>query len=131
MDKHQVKLFLPKFKITWGTFDIGEKLADLGMPLAFTPLKADFSRINGIEPPQLESLNISSLYHKARVEVDEEGTKAAAGTAAAAVVGSSLKFSKPKPVPVFRADHPFFFAIRDRRTGAFLFLGRVADPTLN
>ena len=43
---------------------------------------------------------------------------------------SSSSPSKPPPVPVFRADHPFLFAIRDRKSGAILFLGRVADPSL-
>jgi serpin B len=60
------------------------------------------------------------------VEVNEEGTEAAAGTAVV-MLGSA---APPKrPVTVFRAEHPFLFLIRDNRNGSILFLGRVTDPT--
>jgi serpin B len=100
------------------------------MPLAFTRFQADFSGINGYEPPDEESLFLSAVFHKAFVEVHEEGTEAAAATAAVVTRdGAALWPTKPPPVPIFRADHPFVFAIRDRKSGAILFLGRMADPS--
>ncbi|MDH5270991.1 MAG: hypothetical protein OEY32_13810 [Candidatus Krumholzibacteria bacterium] len=129
MDTREVRLFLPRFKITWGTVNVRDQLTLLGMPLAFNRFQADFSGINGHEPPHEDSLFISGVFHKAFVEVNEEGTEAAAATASTMIRGSSLRPSKPPPVPIFRADHPFLFAIRDRRNGTILFFGRMADPT--
>jgi serpin B len=130
MDTREVKLFLPRFKITWGTVNVRDQLTVLGMPLAFTRFQADFSGINGHEPPHEDSLFISAVFHRAFVEVNEEGTEAAAATAVSMLmVGSALRPSKPPPVPIFRADHPSLFAIRDRKSGAILFLGCMADPT--
>jgi len=127
MRMNQVYLFLPRFKMTWGSFDLREQLTALGMPLAFTPFKADFSGINGYGPPHEESLHISSLFHQAYVDVSEEGTEAAAATATGMIMGRPRE--TPPPSAVFMADHPFLFAIRDQTSGAILFLGRVADPT--
>jgi serpin B len=130
MKIREVKLFLPRFKITWASFEMSGHLAALGMPLAFTRSHADFSGINGYEPPSDESLFLSAVFHKAFVDVHEEGTEAAAATAELFVAeGSALWRPKPPPVPVFRADHPFLFAIRDRKSGVVLFLGRVVDPS--
>jgi serpin B len=98
------------------------------MPLALTPYKADFSGINGYDPPHDDSLFVSTVFHKAFVEVNEEGTEAAAATGVAMRISLSVRQKLP-PVPVFRADHPFMFGIRDRKSGAILFLGRMADPT--
>ena len=128
MRVHEVELFLPRFKITWGTVEMSGPLAALGMTLAFQRYAADFSGINGYEPPLPESLFISAVFHQAFVAVDEKGTEAAAATAVT-MAASGPPPAQPPPVPVFRADHPFLFAIRDRRSGAILFLGRVADPT--
>jgi serpin B len=129
MGAREVKLFLPRFKITWGTVDLRDHLTALGMPLAFTRFQADFSGINGLEPPHRDSLSISAVFHKAFAEMNEEGTEAAAATAVAMrPAARSLRPSKPPPVPIFRADHPFLFAVRDRKSGAILFLGRMADP---
>jgi serpin B len=66
---------------------------------------------------------ISAVIHQAYVDVNEEGTEAAAATA----VVMGLK-SVPDRVPVFRADRPFVFLIRDARSGSILFLGRMMDP---
>jgi serpin B len=129
MRTREVNVFLPRFKITWGTVDLREQLIALGMPLAFKRTDADFSGINDHKPPDEDSLSIGAVFHKAFVEVNEKGTEAAAATAATILMlGSALPSFEP-PIPVFRADHPFLFAIRDRRTGVFLFLGRTADPT--
>ena len=122
-----VRLALPRFKISWGAVALGGQLEALGMALPFTE-NADFSGINGHKPPDEDSLTISNVVHKAVVEVNEEGTEAAAATAVVMVTSSMLP-SVSKPTPVFRADHPFLFVIRERRAGTILFLGRVTDPT--
>jgi serpin B len=88
----------------------------MGMSDAFGE-KADFSGIDGTR-----LLYISELFHRAWGEVNEEGTEAAASTAA--------EFRRRGPLPpIFRADHPFIFLIRDTRSGSLLFLGRLLDPT--
>ena len=126
----EVKLFLPRFKITWGSVDLCDHLTALGMPLAFSRLQANFSGINGHEPPHEDSLFISAVLHKAFVETTEEGTEASAATAVTMLwVGAAPQPADPPPVPIFRADHPFLFAIRDRKSGALMFLGRISDPT--
>ena len=115
----KVDVFLPKFKMT-SQFSLNDKLAALGMTDAFSS-KADFSGMNG-----KRDLYISAVIHKAFVEVNEEGTEAAAATA----VAISCKSERIEPPSVvFRADHPFLFLIRDNHTGSILFLGRITDPT--
>ena len=69
---------------------------------------------------------ISAVIHKAYIDVNEEGTEAAAATA---VTMRAMAMRAPKPAPpVFRADHPFVFLIRDNRSNSILFMGRMADP---
>ena len=80
--------------------------------------RADFSGMDG-----RRDLFISEVIHKAFVEVNEEGTEAAAATA---IIGIG---SAPEQIPVFRADHPFLFFIRDNNAGSILFMGRVTDPS--
>jgi len=130
MNIREIELFLPRFKTTWEGVDMKMHLSALGMPLAFEPFKADFSGINGIEPPDERSLHISAVFHKAFVDVYEEGTEAAAATGVGIPEGAAFRPPKPPPVPIFQADHPFLFAIRDRQSGAILFLGRIVNPTL-
>jgi len=91
----------------------------MGMADAFDPAKADFSGMTGTK-----DLFISAVVHKAFVDVNEEGTEAAAATAVVARMTAVAE-----PPPEFRADHPFLFLIRDTKTGAILFLGRILDPT--
>ena len=129
MSVREVELLLPRFKVTWGTEEIGSHLRALGMTLAFERSRADFSGINGLEPSHAESLFISAIFHKTFVEVNEQGTEAAAATAVVMDVRSAMPNHNPPPVPVFRADHPFLFAIRELKSDTLLFLGRVADPT--
>ena len=93
----------------------------MGMPTAFTG-KADFSGMDGTT-----SLLISDVIHQAFVEVNEEGTEAAAATAV--VMKLAAAPANPDPIPVFRADHPFIFIIQDDETGSILFMGRVVNPT--
>lgn len=130
MKTREVEVFLPRFEVSWGPDNLSAPLATLGMPLAFTPSQADFSGINGEEPPAEESLFLSAVVHKAFAEANEEGTEAAAATGIMLEdVTASEGGHEPPPVPIFRADHPFLFAIRDRSSGAILFLGRISDPT--
>jgi len=129
MRVRDVELFLPRFSMTWGTINLAAALRALGISLAFSPSQADFSGINGQEPPHEESLFLSAVLHKAFVDVNEEGTEAAAATAIAMAPTAASPTSTPPPIPIFRADHPFLFAIRERKSGAILFLGRMTDPT--
>jgi len=114
----KVMVVLPKFKTT-AEFELKEPLIALGMGDAFNPGKADFSGMNG-----RKDLFISAVVHKAFVDVSEEGTEAAAATGIVMTLTAL-----PEPPPIFRADHPFLHLIRDQRTGAILFLGRLTDPT--
>lgn len=116
----EVDVTLPRFKMSSG-FELKDTLSALGMPLAFTG-GADFSGMNG-----RGGLAISAVLHKAFVDVNEEGTEAAAATGVVMTRAIAKKTPKPEPV-VFRADHPFLFAIREAKTGCILFLGRVANP---
>ena len=89
------------------------------MTAAFQEKEADFSGMTHEKPP----LFLNAVIHEAWVDVNEKGTEAAAATAVGAA-GSAFR----KPPPVFRADHPFLFLIRDTRSGSILFLGRVSNP---
>lgn len=115
LQPQQVQLSLPRFTTT-GEFELAETLADLGMKLAFEPGTADFSGIT------TGPIGLSNVVHKAFVEVNEEGTEAAAATGVVATRGLM-----PEPLTV-RIDRPFVFAVRDTQTGSILFLGRIADP---
>jgi serpin B len=116
--KQKIKLFFPRFKIE-AQFNLGQTLSAMGMPDAFDSNRADFSAMIG-----KKGLFISAVIHKAYVEVNEEGTEAAAATGV--VVGVT---SIPPPSPIFKADHPFVFFIRDNASRSILFLGRVLDPS--
>jgi serpin B len=111
----EVLVSMPVFKMS-GMFMLGGTLASMGMTDAFSR-NADFSGMDGSK-----SLFISEVIHKAFIDVNEEGTEAAAATAV--VMAKSI----PLPPPTFRADHPFVFLIRDNHSGSILFLGRVANP---
>ena len=115
-----VQVFLPRFKTTT-EFKLNEVLAHLGMRLAFDANAADFSGMTGTR-----DLYISAVVHKAFVDVNEEGTEAAAATG----VVMALKAMPMKP-PVFRADHPFLFLIRDSQSGTILFMGRIVNPAMS
>jgi serpin B len=116
----KVIVTLPKFKTTQ-EFELGSTLAAMGMPQAFQP-SADFSAMTG-----KRELFISAVIHKAYIDVNEEGTEAAAATAVT-MRTMAVHVPNPAPPPVFRADHPFLFVIRDNRSNSILFMGRVADP---
>lgn len=115
-----VDLSIPRFRIE-RELPLKALLQAMGMKLAFDRMKADFSGMTGAR-----DLFISKAVHKAFVDVDERGTEAAAATA---VVMALRGPAKPETPVVFRADRPFLFLIRERSTGAILFLGRVLDPS--
>lgn len=116
-----VAVSLPKFKIE-DDFMLGSSLQALGMTEAFSD-GADFS---GMVDPGEDALKISEVVHKTFLELDEQGTEAAAATAVIMVLTSAIV---NPPVPeAFNADHPFLFAIRDRHTDGLLFLGRMTNP---
>jgi serpin B len=111
-------LTIPKFKAT-SEFELGDALKKMGMPAAFSLPPADFSGMTG-----KKELFIGAVIHKAFVDVNETGTEAAAATAVVMMRGAAPR----PPKNVFRADHPFLFFIRDTRSGAVLFMGRVTNP---
>jgi serpin B len=111
----EVEVFLPKFKLTQ-RYPLVPPLKAMGISDAFTQ-DADFSGIDGVK-----DLFIGQVVHQAYVEVNEEGTEAAAATA----VGMTAMAMRV--TPVFRADHPFIFLIRDPVSGSILFLGRLTTP---
>ena len=114
-----VEVHLPKFTMT-SEFSLKEVLESMGMSLAFSA-RADFSGMS-----TQEQLFISAVIHKAFVDVNEEGTEAAAATAI--VMRAMGMRAHPEEPVVFRADHPFVFLIRENRTQSILFLGRVVNP---
>ena len=113
----EVNLHLPKFKLK-ERYDMKDMLSDMGMPIAFNQDKATFKLFD-----QPLSTWIDEIYHQAVVIVDEKGTEAAAATG---IVVSTESASAPPPV--FKADHPFLFMIKDNKTDAILFLGQVNKP---
>ncbi len=115
--RRQVIVSVPKFKMT-SKFSLAQVLQSMGMADAFTD-QADFTGMTA-----RRELFLSAVIHQAYVDVNEEGTEAAAATGA--VVG--VTSIGPGTTPVFRADHPFLFLIRDKTTGSILFLGRVMNP---
>jgi serpin B len=119
LDSKEVDLFLPRFKVK-SQIALAEVLQSLGMKQAFTK-SANFSGITD------EPLWISAVIHEAVVEVDEKGTEAAAATAIVFPTAAAPAEEPPKP-KLFRADHPFVYAIRHRETGDVLFWGRVEKP---
>lgn len=117
--EQKVEVFLPKFKLS-AQFSLAKPLAEMGMTDAFSP-NANFFGMDGER-----DLFISAVVHKAFVDVNEEGTEA---TAATGVVMRSMAVMMPRPTPIFRADHPFIFLIRDNHSGSIIFLGRLVEPT--
>ena len=108
-------LTMPKFKLE-ESYRLNPTLGSMGMGLAFDPLRADFS---GLTESTQDNLYLSDVIHKAFVEVNEEGTEAAAATGVAV---------RAAMMSVFAVNRPFVFVIRDRTTGSVLFMGRVTDP---
>ena len=114
----KVRIQLPKFKLE-KTIPLTDHLATLGMKDMFNPGVADFSGIDGTK-----ELFVSTVVQKAFIEVNEDGSEAAAATKAT----MGVMMPMPAPPEQFVADHAFIFYIRDKTTGMLLFQGRVANP---
>ena len=117
LSEQAVAISLPRFKLQT-RYGLADTLAGMGMPDAFELPPADFSGMTGGK-----DLYITKVIHQAFIEVNEEGSEAAAATGV--VMGMK---SAPVVVNEFKADRPFVFLIRHKATGAILFLGRVANP---
>lgn len=117
--KHKLQVSLPRFKLET-SHDLVDALKNLGLKDMFED-KADFSGISGTR-----DLQVSSVVQKAFIEVNEEGSEAAAATGMVMMMRSM-----PMPPQPFICDHPFMFFIKDNLTGMILFAGRVTDPTKN
>lgn len=116
-----VDVAFPRFKSEFRSEPLPQ-LRAMGIDDATNPAKADFGRMFATKPP--EPVAVGAVVHQAVVEVDEEGTVAAAATA---VVGNAPSPPPPRP-KTFRADRPFVYLIRDTHKGTILFLGRMTNP---
>jgi serpin B len=119
---YATNLFLPKFGIdTRGDLVPALGAAGMRVPMSDT---ADFTGIND------GGLAIGMVIHQANIDVDEKGTEAAAATAVGMDTTGGCGGPHPRTVKTLRLDRPFVFLLRDTRTGAILFMGRVADPSI-
>ncbi len=116
MHEREVYVFFPKFKFETKYF-LSDTLKEMGMQKAFSESEADFSGMDGTK-----NLYIDFVIHQAFVEVNEEGTEAAAATAVGMVMSSAPQYTE------FKADHPFIFLIQEKSTGSILFMGKVVNP---
>ncbi|EPY82738.1 hypothetical protein CB1_000632080 [Camelus ferus] len=116
MRTSQVDLHLPRFKVE-ETYDLKDMLRALGVVDSFNSQKADFSGMT-----RKNNLVVSKALHKSFVEVNEEGTEAAAATGIVIRETAALHYER------FHCDHPFLFFIRHNKTNSILFLGRVSSP---
>lgn len=121
--KHRggVQVYLPRFSVR-SRLGLIPTLKSMGLKDAFDAHKADFSRL--FQNP-VGGVSISDIVHESRIEVNEEGTEAAAATG----VGDIYAAGDRPQAKVFRADHPFMFIIYHKPSGCILFMGRVTDPS--
>ncbi|XP_014796459.1 PREDICTED: heterochromatin-associated protein MENT-like isoform X1 [Calidris pugnax] len=115
MIKAEVDLYLPKLKLE-ENYDLKSTLSSMGIRNAFDPVHADFTGMSA-----KKDLVISKVIHKAFVEVNEEGTEAAAATGV-------LVLRSKAPAMTFKADHPFLFFIKHNKSQTILFFGRLCSP---
>lgn len=115
---------MPKFKLEY-EIGLNGVLKSLGMEVAFDSFNANFSRMRAAEVSVPDTLYISNVKHKTFIEVNEEGTEAAAVTSVVEITEALGAF----PDFIVRIDRPFIFAIRDRHSGTILFIGKILDPT--
>src|SRR5437899_1361046 len=127
LERRDVDLRLPKFKLEPPTMALAEKFEALGMKTAFDqpPGSANFDKMAPRTPR--DYLYISQIFHKTFIAVDEKGTEAAAATAVAMLAGTALRSPPPPPIEM-KVDRPFVYAIQHAPSGVCLFLGRVTDP---
>ena len=121
LHKVNVDIYLPKFKIETPLYGLNDYLKKLGMEKAFTD-DADFSGITG-----KTDLKIDTVIHKAYIDVNEEGTEAAAATAVIMAVTSIDGGNEPSRI-VFNCNHPFIFCIQHKDTNTIIFIGKIIDP---
>ena len=114
LNETKINVDIPKFKFKT-EYNLNNILTKMGMIDAFSEDYADFSGMDGTK-----NLFISDILHKAYVEVNEEGTEAAAATAVIITTGMTTT--------TFNADHPFVFLIQHESTGAILFMGKIMNP---
>jgi len=121
LDSQNIQLYIPKWQYTYSILDMKPELTQLGMGIAFDKYQnADFSNLYAAPPGQVY---ISKAIHKTWIKVNEAGTQAAAATA----IGIH-NTTAPPPPPTITLDHPFFYAIVEKQTGAILFAGILFDP---
>lgn len=116
--EEKVVIHLPKFKFEYKNL-LNDELITMGMGIAFDPFNADFSKIN----PDRQ-LYISRVIHKSFIEVNEEGTEAAAVT----VVEIFETSAGGETFIPFYVNQPFLFAIKEQYTNSIIFIGKVMDP---
>lgn len=119
MEEREGEIYLPRFRVSFER-SLNATLQDLGMQRAFDPENADFGGMLPIPPNAF----LSEVKHKSILEVNEEGTTAAAVTSV--IVG--ITALPPQERFLMRVDHPFLLAMRDEESGLFLFLGAVENP---
>jgi serpin B len=120
MNKTKGDIYLPKFKLEYKK-TLNDMLIAMGMSIAFNPDAADFRKID-----RRGGLFISEVMHKTFVQVDEEGTEAAAVTS----VGMGVTSIGPSDRFIMRVDRPFIFVIREHHSGTILFIGKIVEPIL-
>jgi serpin B len=111
-----VNVHLPKFKYEFKDL-LNDPLINLGLGVAFTGA-ADFTRIN-----PAGQLYISRVIHQTFIDVNEEGTEAAAAT-----IVEMIRYSSGGGPVYFKADRPFLYVIKENSTGAIVFMGKVGKP---
>ncbi|XP_063057018.1 antithrombin-III [Engraulis encrasicolus] len=119
MRETTVAVQIPRFKIE-DSFSLKEKLQSMGLEHLFSPNQAS---LPGLLEDETDNIYISDAFHKAFLEVNEEGSEAAAATAVVAI-GRSINFNRE----VFIANQPFLLLIREATINTIIFMGRVADP---
>ena len=115
LEREKVAVLLPKFKIETG-LSLKKTLSEMGMPIAFSDA-ADLSGISG-----KNDLKISDAFHKAFIEVSEEGTTAAAATAVVIAMKSFVRKTE------FIVNRPFIYILKHNGSNTILFMGKVENP---
>jgi serpin B len=119
LNSRVIDIYIPKFKFET-KYELNRNLQNLGMSEAFNPEEADFSGMSGNR-----NLFISGVIHQAYIDVNEQGTEAAAATAVVMELTGM-----PDMYSDFRADHPFIFLIQEKNNGNILFMGKIVNPEL-
>nr|GMD93693.1 serpin-ZX-like [Ipomoea batatas] len=122
------KFRIPKFQISF-QFEVSRVLGELGVKAPFNPRGGGLTEM--VDSPEGSELYVSKILQKSFIEVNEEGTEAAAVSVSLMGVGAGFRIEKEDDKTDFVADHPFLFAIREDFSGAILFVGTVLHPQYN